>query len=98
MTLCYGRDRDRDRPSYRDYDGSDRQGDYRMFGELSRSGDYQGGYEADIIDSRSYRDRYDRDYRRSFRAEVNRKYKLLVELIFARFIFRTLVHMTMRSS
>jgi len=63
----------RDRPSYRDtdYDGSDRQGDYRMYGELSRVGDYQGGYDADIIDSRSYdRDRYyDRGYRRSFRAE-----------------------------
>ena len=76
MTLCCGRDG----PSYRDqdYDGSDRQGDYRMFGELSRSGDYQGGYEADIIDSRSYRDRYDDiGYRRSFRAEVNkRKYWL----------------------
>merc|ERR550534_1387533 len=40
-----------------------------MYGELSRVGDYEGGYEADIIDSRRYdRDRYyDRDYRRSFR-------------------------------
>ena len=65
----------RDRPSYRDidYDGSDRQGDYRMYGELSRVGDYEGGYGADIIDSRRYdRDRYyDRDYR-SFRAGVNK--------------------------
>ena len=71
----------RDRPSYRDidYDGSDRQGDYRMYGELSRVGDYQGGYETDIIDSRRYdRDRYyDRDYR-SFRAGVNAKNQLYV--------------------
>ena len=46
----------RDRPSYRDidYDGSDRPGDYRMYGELSRVGDYEGGYGADIIDSRRY--------------------------------------------
>ena len=78
MTLCCGRDR----PSYRDrdYDGSDRQGDYRMIGELSRSGEYQGGYDPDIIDARNYdRDRnYDRGYRRSFRAEVNKinKYRL----------------------
>ena len=68
MSVCM------DRPSYRDidYDGSDRQGDYRMYGELSRVGDYEGGYGADIIDSRRYdRDRYyDRDYR-SFRAGVN---------------------------
>ena len=44
-----------------------------MYGELSRVGDYQGGYDTDIIDSRSYdRDRYyDRGYRRSFRAEVD---------------------------
>ena len=66
----------RDRPSYRDtdYDGSDRQGDYRMYGELSRVGDYQGGYDAEIIGSRRYdRDRYyDRGYRRSFRAEVKK--------------------------
>ena len=66
-----------------------------MYGELSRVGDYQGGYEADIIDSRSYdRDRYyDRGYRRSFRAEVK---KCTMSMFTSRYC-RTRALMTMRS-